>query len=275
MKRLTVFVLVLLIGCGAEEPPEPATEDPRDQMIVEFTQVMAEIQSRVASVARAQGIMMNNLWDEIPESEGQRMAIARDLDAIKDLLSNQKAKIVRLTGELRDAEWNSRQEKATIANLETIVAALTSQLDERLALITSLTEQLGSMESALEQALTEAAQQTEVAEENRERVEELSRVYFIVESPANLRKLGITCRGAILDKTSLCDIHRDVMTESHVGLSEIVLGPAGTEAKIFTQQGARADLYRVQDSQGMSVLFILNPETFWGLQKDLVVEVKR
>jgi hypothetical protein len=243
--------------------------------------MIEEVQNQLATIHESQGIVVTEVIGDPEMAVPARQRIAADLDAIERRLIVQTRRIESLSAQLERASELRDEDAALIANLRQIVANLQRRILEQERISGALADRLALARIALGAARdTLRSQQETISERDaeisqaRDRIGTLEEVYYIVDAPRPLRETGITCRGAIFDRTSLCEIDRSFMTVADRSLSRIVLGEDVDEIKIFTQHADYPQYFDVEESDGTFTLVILDAEAFWSIQRDLVIEVK-
>ena len=206
-----------------------------------------------------------------------RNQLKKNLDTFGTMLANQKIRIVQLSASLK-----SRGD--SISKLYTLVSYLNQQLEEKDFQIQSLRADLESKDIDINQLrqrvslLTDANTQLNIKVDRQADVlnkqdKLLNEAYVKIGTKKELSDLGLLSGGFLKKKKLDTEaIQKSMFTKVDIRkVPELTINSA--KPKIITQMPASS--YKIEKKdKNTSVLYILDPEAFWGVSNYLVIQTK-
>ena len=204
-----------------------------------------------------------------------RNQLKKNLDTFGTMLANQKIRIVQLSASLK-----SRGD--SISKLYTLVSYLNQQLEEKDFQIQSLRADLERKDIDINQLrqrvslLTDANTQLNIKVDRQADVlnkqdKLLNEAYVKIGTKKELSDLGLLSGGFLKKKKLDTEaIQKSMFTKVDIRkVTELTINSA--KPKIITQMPASS--YKIEKKdKNTSVLYILDPEAFWGVSNYLVIQ---
>lgn len=284
LNKLKTFAIILtvslLFACNTDELENRITEleqenqelqggvGEKDGQIEEYMKSMNEIYDNLAAIKEKENVITTNFDMSNGEiSESMKDKIITDIEAINNLIQENKQKMAALNSKLKKSNLK-------IVELEKMIANLTNQLNDKDAEIASLQNQLASANEQLKVLFEEYNNRIE---ELGEQTDKLNTAYYCYGTSKELKEQGvITKEGGFIGigKTAKLskDFNEDYFTQIDITLVQQV-DLKSKKAKIITNHPS--DSYTIEGEDGMAdKLVITNPEKFWSASKYLVIMVE-
>ena len=283
MKKILYFVVGMLImtACGSKmsetEQQMAAARDSlnialanQDSLIV----LMTEIQQGLNDIKTLENIM--NTSDYLSETSNKREEIRNDMILIQKTLKERRDRLVELENRINKANSNNAHLQKALATLREKIAQqeetindLRNQLIEANIHIDLLTSQVDTLNQAVEES-NQIREEVEAANENL--INELNYCYYVIGSKSELNEHKIISSG-FLRKTKILPegFEQEYFTrDDKRTLSTLPLG--SKKAKVLTNQPESS--YTIEtEANGMKVLNITNPESFWATTNYVVIQI--
>lgn len=283
MKKILYFAVGMLImtACGSKmsetEQQMAAARDSlnialanQDSLIV----LMTEIQQGLNDIKTLENIM--NTSDYLSETSNKREEIRNDMILIQKTLKERRDRLVELENRINKANSNNAHLQKAIATLREQIAQqeetindLRNQLIEANIHIDLLTSQVDTLNQAVEES-NQIREEVEAANENL--INELNYCYYVIGSKSELNEHKIISSG-FLRKTKIFPerFEQEYFTrDDKRTLSTLPLG--SKKAKVLTNQPESS--YTIEtEANGMKVLNITNPESFWATTNYVVIQI--
>ena len=247
-----------------------------------------EVSDGMSEIKRMEQIV--SVTDLSQETPDQRAKLRNDILLIKSAIQERQNKLAELEEKLTRAEAvNDFNEQNKASMLQTI-SNLRQQLDDQQAMINDLTARLESANTrikvlnekvdSLETVNTQSQQDARRAHEenlrNKEQIErinnELNECFYAIGSKKELKDHKIIESG-FLRKTKVLQnsniMHSYFTKADKRTLNEIPLH--SKKAKVLTTHNKLS--YSIEDANGMKIIKIHDPATFWEFSNYLVVQV--
>lgn len=283
MKKILYFAVGMLImtACGSKisetEQQMAAARDSlnialanQDSLIV----LMTEIQQGLNDIKTLENIM--NTSDYLSETSNKREEIRNDMILIQKTLKERRDRLVELENRINKANSNNAHLQKALATLREKIAQqeetindLRNQLIEANIHIDLLTSQVDTLNQAVEES-NQIREEVEAANENL--INELNYCYYVIGSKSELNEHKIISSG-FLRKTKILPegFEQEYFTrDDKRTLSTLPLG--SKKAKVLTNQPESS--YTIEtEANGMKVLNITNPESFWATTNYVVIQI--
>ena len=283
MKKILYFAVGMLImtACGSKmsetEQQMAAARDSlnialanQDSLIV----LMTEIQQGLNDIKTLENIM--NTSDYLSETSNKREEIRNDMILIQKTLKERRDRLVELENRINKANSNNAHLQKALATLREQIAQqeetindLRNQLIEANIHIDLLTSQVDTLNQAVEES-NQIREEVEAANENL--INELNYCYYVIGSKSELNEHKRISSG-FLRKTKILPegFEQEYFTrDDKRTLSTLPLG--SKKAKVLTNQPESS--YTIEtEANGMKVLNITNPESFWATTNYLVIQI--
>lgn len=284
LNKLKTFAIILtaslLFACNTDELENRIAEleqenqelqggvGEKDGQIEEYMKSMNEIYDNLAAIKEKENVITHNFDMSNGEiSESMKDKIITDIEAINNLIQENKQKMAALNSKLKKSNLK-------IVELEKMIANLTNQLNDKDAEIASLQNQLASANEQLKVLFEEYNNRIE---ELGEQTDKLNTAYYCYGTSKELKEQGvITKEGGFIGigKTAKLskDFNEDYFTQIDITLVQQV-DLKSKKAKLITNHPS--DSYTIEGEDGMAdKLVITNPEKFWSASKYLVIMVE-
>lgn len=229
---------------------------------------MNEIYDNLAVIKEKENLITTNFNMSQGEiNETMKDKIVADIEAINNLLQENKQKMASLNSKLKKSNLK-------VVELEKLIANLTAQLNDKDAEIAGLQNQLASANEQLKVLFEEYNNRIE---EIGEQTDKLNTAYYCYGTSKELREQGVVTKegGFIgIGKTEKLskDFNSKYFTQIDITLVQQIDLKA-EKAKLITNHPT--DSYSIEGEAGKAdKLKITNPEKFWSASKYLVIVVE-
>lgn len=289
MKKLNqtiiIFVAIILYACNGNMQKEYTTRiDSLQSVVNERTSQYDELTSYldlVASGLDSINSMENIIYlgkDEVTGKKLTRKEIRQRIDDLKELVIRQRTRIEELSDSL------SFITDKKVAALQTIIANLNAQLEEKERTIQQLKGELNSSKttitnlqanvSKLNQEKGALEEHVSMQEEALERQNDMiNEGYYIIGTRKELKAAGVISAN-LLQKSKV-----NLETADLSKLQKIDIRTFSNEMKINAKKAVilshmpEASYSMVQEN-GQVILYIKDAALFWSLSKILVIQIK-
>lgn len=285
MKNILILVGLsfLIASCGPDYKAEVermmherdslmAQYDAKDSIINGYMQDISEIQSSIEGLTQ-QEEMLNREGANNPEvSQDAKNKIMGDIDAIRQLIDQNKKKLSELQSRVRKSN-------VKVAELEKMIASLNGQLAQRDSSINALNENvlalngtITNMQSVIDTIKNENANK---AREITEKTTQLHTAYYTVGNYKTLRdKKVLSKQGGFLglgkQKSMVPDFNQEAFTQIDFTNTKTIEISTKKDAKLVSTHPTGSYTLKKENNK-VTALEITNPEKFWGASKYLVV----
>lgn len=275
----SILSLGLLSGsCGSKEEEENPLADSlsmvngelsgklteKEAAIQEFVNSFNEIQDNLNAIKEKEKIVTKTSASGDVKSKEQQ--IQEDIQAIYDLIAQNKNRIGSLSSKLKKA-------KSKISGLEEMIATLQAQIDAKDNEIAELKSQL----EAKNIELSNITMNLEVVEEeSAAKTEKLNTAFYTFGTKKELIEKGVlTKEGGFIGlgkSTKLKDdFNKEYFTKVDISKIEYISIGAKT-AKLVTNHPTNS--YKLVGEKNVERIDIIKPEDFWSNSKYLVIVIE-
>lgn len=238
-------------------------------------QSIAMLAEGLDSITAGENEVLNGENPELGGNRLTRQEMKEKLANVRDVLARHKDRIAELEKQLASAKESGSKEAK---NLQTIITALRSQLDQKDKELEQLRADLDNsrksikeMAGKMEQMNNKMAEMENVqAEQSRTieaQAEMMNYVYVKIGTKDELKDLGIVTGGNLLKKSKVDYSNINLARFDRKDKRKFTTIPLPKKYKIMTPQPASS--YEVVNGQ----LRILNVEQFWNASNFLVIKI--
>jgi len=289
MRKLLFALLVLpfFTSCNQKELKQLRQQNAqltqmaveKDSTIDDFVESFDVIAANLNIIKEKENIIKVNA-NENP-SVGQKEQIVNDLNMVRDLLEDNKAKLESLDKKLKNSWYQN-------SKLKKLVAGLKTQIEEKEASITALTSQVAQLNVEVENLngqVTElngtvVALNTENDNKAKliaEQTNNLHTGHYVIGDMKELKiKNVVTTTGGLLGIGATSKLNQKINPDNFntIDITETTTIPVNAK-KVSLVTSHPSDSYRIEGTdKEVEAIKILNPEEFWKASKYLVVAVK-
>jgi cell division protein FtsB len=248
-------------------------EAEKEAHLNEFFETMSLIRDNLNEIKVRQNLISEETRDRDQIGPDARQQIEDDLKLISDLMEDNRKRLATLNRQIRDSN-------VKIKEFETLVASLTSEIEEKNIEISQLRDSMNEL-NIYNAELTATIDKLE--EDNieklqliEEKIEQLNTAYYVFGTRKELQEQEIIDRqGGILGIGRTTVVSSDVNTEyfTRVNISQVdkVMVPASSLKLVSTHP---KDSYFVESTEDEGTQIVIeNPEKFWSNTRYLVVSI--
>ncbi len=284
---LTLLAVPLAIACNQEVKEENAKlssenaelrmeNAQKDSLINDFVSSFASIQENLATIReREESIQAAKEGKGFENSSSAREQVLQDVEAINELLSQNKETIKGLNDKVKRYSIEVGKFKRMVANLNAEIEAKDQQviiLKEDLA---SMNFEMSRLNARLVYADSTNRAKSEVIEKQ---TEDLNTAYYAVGTYGDLKENDVLVKkGGVIGigstKTLATDFNKAYFTKIDITkITTIPLDLEDDKARLVSNHPTDAYTFTKVDEK-ITALEILNPQAFWKTSKYLVVLV--
>ncbi|HAD97410.1 MAG TPA: hypothetical protein DCG19_08380 [Cryomorphaceae bacterium] len=247
----------------------------KDSLINAFVEDFSTIQENLATIREKEESIQSAREQGLEKSPNLREEVIRDVEAINELLSENRKTIANLNDKVKRYSYEVGKFKKLVANLNSEIEAKDNQVVELKENLATMNFQMERLNAKLDTATVQNRQQRERIEQQ---TEALNTAYYAVgtyddlnENKVVVKEGGVIGLGAT--KALAQDFNKDYFTKIDIRNTTVIpLNVDDDDVKLISTHPS--DSYKwnkVDDKVGS--LEITNPEKFWKSSKYLVVLV--
>lgn len=284
MKNLLVItgIAILISSCGPDYKAEVermmrerdslmAQYDAKDSVINGYMQDISEIQTSIETLTQQEEMLKGEGANNPEVSQDAKTRIMGDIEAIRQLIDQNKKKLTELQGRVR-------RSNVKVAELEKMIESLNTQLAMRDSSINALNENvlalnttITNMQGTIDTMRNDNANK---AREISEKTTRLHTAYYTVGNYKTLRdKKVISKQGGFLglgkQKTVVPDFNREAFTQ--IDLTSTKTIELNTKAAKLVSTHPTGTYTLKKENEKITAIEITDPEKFWQASKYLVV----
>lgn len=247
----------------------------RDSIINEWVLAFNEIESDIKKItARENMLTLQSMNPEI--SKDKKQEIIREIEMIKELIDQNKKKIVSLNAQLR----NSGVKIASLqARIDTLGVQIAQRDMEIAGLRTTLVDrdfEIGQLHQQMDTLSTVLASREQTIDQQ---TEEINKAYVVSGTYKDLKEKGLLVKeGGVLGlgkKESLQENSLNDNLFTRVDITKTLTIPVNSKsAKLVTEHPANSYELIKDDEDMIAYIEIKDPSSFWKISRYAVVEVK-
>ena len=276
---LIVSGLAVMVACSG--PTKKELQATVESLNVELTQANSEMENLVAilndvqegfqQINEAENRVNVNNAENAPANVKEQ--VKADLAFIQAKLKENRERIAELEAKAEKGDKNAAALRRTIKNLkaelaakEEQIAALQAevaaknariqQLDGEVANLTNVKNELTAKNAANEQVIA-----------NQDKA--MHTAWYVIAKKKALKEQNILKRGDVMEQANVV---KDGFIE--IDIRNVVEIPVGSKKATVLSAHPEGSYELVADADGMKVLKVLDPQTFWSVTRYLVVRAK-
>lgn len=239
----------------------------------EFFEAMGHIRDNLNEIKVRQNLISEETRDRDQIGPDARQQIEDDLKLISDLMEDNRRRLAALNRQIRDSN-------VKIEEFETLVASLTSEIEERNIEISQLRDSMNELNiynteltATIDRLEEENIEKLQVIEE---KTEQLNTAWYVFGTRKELQEQEIIDRqGGILGigRTSVVssDVNTEYFTRVNILQVDKVTVPA-TSLKLVSTHPKDSYFVETTEEEGAQIV-IEDPEKFWSNTRYLVVSI--
>ena len=275
---------VMVVSCG---PTKKELQANIDSLNVELTQANNEIESAMAILNEVQ-----EGFQQINEAENRvnvqnaenapanvKEQVKADMAFIQAKLKENRERIAELEARAEKGDKNAAALRRTIKNLKAELAAKTEQIaalqaeiDAKNARIQQLDTEVANLTND-KNALTAKNAANEKVIANQDKA--MNAAWYVIAKKKSLKEQNVLTNTGLFKKGDVmeaADVNKDGFTE--IDIRKVVEIPVGAKKATILSAHPEGSYEFVADAEGMQVLKVLDPQTFWSVTRYLVVRAK-
>tara|TARA_R110000850_G_scaffold155747_2_gene279951 strand:- start:336 stop:1205 length:870 start_codon:yes stop_codon:yes gene_type:complete len=247
----------------------------QDSLINSFVADFSKIQENLATIREKEESIEEARDGGFEQSGNIRESVLRDVEAINELLSENRKTITDLNDNLKKYSYEVGKFKKIVANLNKEIEAKDAQVMELKENLATMNFEMSKLNSKLDTVSARSKLQQKVIEQQ---TESLNTAYYAVGTSKELeanqvidRKGGIIGIGRT--KTVADDFNKEYFTKIDITKTKVIpLDSDDDDVKLVSNHPS--DSYKWNKSEDkVTSLEITNPDKFWKTSKYLVVLV--
>jgi hypothetical protein len=289
MRKLLLALLVLpfFTACNQKELKQLREQNQqltqmaieKDSTIDDFVESFDVIAANLAIIKEKEQIISVNASEN--PNVGQKEEIVNDLNLVRDLLEENKAKIESLDKKLKNSWYQNSKLKKLVAGLKTqieekdaSIAALSDQVAHLNVEVENLNGQVTELNGTVVALNTENDSKAKIIEDQ---TASLHTAHYVIGDMKELKaREVVTSSGGILGIGATNKLNHRINPDNFntIDITETTTIPvSGKKVSLVTSHPS--DSYTLEGTdKEIEAIKILNPEEFWKASKYLVVAVK-
>lgn len=247
----------------------------QDSLINDFVSDFTRIQDNLATIREKEERIQAAKDGDLETSQNIREAVLQDVEAINELLSDNRKTISDLNDKLKKYSYEVGKFKTMVANLNKEIETKDAQVMDLKENLASMNFEMAKLNSKLDTVTARSRMQQEVIEEQAENI---NTAYYAVGSLKDLEENEVIDRkGGLIGigrtKTIAEDFNRDYFTKIDITQTKMIpLEADDDDVKLISNHPSDSYKWNKNEDQ-VTGLEITNPDKFWKTSKYLVVVV--
>ncbi len=278
MKKLLIFLIpVVLVACGPNKNERKLMSETdslhqamvgKDSAIYAFLNTFNAIEGNLQAIKEKENLVTMNASK--PESDVSREEqINNDIQAIYDMMLENRAKLARLERQLKTANNKNK-------DLETAIEVLTNRLAEKDAEITRLLGELEALNIKVEALNYSIDTLTQLNEEKdaaiAAKTESLNTAFYIIATEKELKSMKIIDKkGSLGGKKLNQNFDKSLFKKIDITNTR-GLDLNAKKVKLVTTHPQSS--YILEGEKPITKLVITNPDEFWSISKYLIIVIE-
>ena len=238
--------------------------------------ILNEVESGFALIREAEGHLMVQSVTQQETTPSLREKLASDMEYVTKILKQNKEQLARLQNQLKNSRFQS-------AELEKRIAGLAREIEEKASLILSLQKQLADQDTRIREmgseilSLNEDISDLEGTKAAQEQVissqdKSIHAAWYVFGSRSALKSQNIITRQGLFGAKEILTREFNEAAFTRVDIRNLSNLPlASKRARILTSHPT-ASYTLSEETTGMMVLTINDPERFWSASRYLVIQ---
>ncbi len=290
MKKLFLFTLIIpvLISCNQKKIEQLEAKNDslvevsysKDSSLDEFLVAFNEIQDNLDSI-KAKELMINERTTGKTElRKNAKDQINDDVDAIYELLVENKKKVNELSKKLGKSDYQVKELKKMIDHLTKQMEQKDKEIEVLLAELENMNIKIGFLSKDVARLSSENKSKDGIIGEQKGEIDaktvELNTAYYVVGNKKELKEMNIlTSEGGFIGIGKSNKLNADFSDENFTKVDITKTGSIlipGKKPKVVTSHPAES--FEISGEGDAQVLTITNYQEFWKTSKYLVIVVQ-
>ena len=275
---------VLVVSCG---PTKKELQANIDSLNVELTQansemenlmgILNEVQEGFQQINEAENRVNVNSAENAPANVKEQ--VKADLAFIQAKMKENRERIADLEARVEKGDKNAAALRRTVKNLkaelaakEEQIAALQAELEAKNIRIQQLDTEVANLTND-KNALTAKNAANELVIANQDKA--MHTAWYVIAKKKSLKEQNVLTNTGLFKKGDVMEsanVNKDGFTE--IDIRKVVEIPVGAKKATLLSAHPEGSYELVADAEGMQVLKVLDPQTFWSVTRYLVIRAK-
>lgn len=275
---------VLVVSCG---PTKKELQANIDSLNVELTQansemeslmgILNEVQEGFQQINEAENRVNVNSAENAPANVKEQ--VKADLAFIQAKMKENRERIAELEARVEKGDKNAAALRRTVKNLkaelaakEEQIAALKAELEAKNIRIQQLDTEVANLTND-KNALTAKNAANEQVIANQDKA--MHTAWYVIAKKKSLKEQNVLTNTGLFKKGDVMEsanVNKDGFTE--IDIRKVVEIPVGAKKATILSAHPEGSYELVADAEGMQVLKVLDPQTFWSVTRYLVIRAK-
>ena len=275
---------VLVVSCG---PTKKELKANIDSLNVELTQANSEMESLMGllnevqegfqQINEAENRVNVNSAENAPANVKEQ--VKADLAFIQAKMKENRERIAELEARVEKGDKNAAALRRTVKNLkaelaakEEQIAALKAELEAKNIRIQQLDTEVANLTND-KNALTAKNAANEQVIANQDKA--MHAAWYVIAKKKSLKEQNVLTNTGLFKKGDVMEsanVNKDGFTE--IDIRKVVEIPVGAKKATLLSAHPEGSYELVADAEGMQVLKVLDPQTFWSVTRYLVIRAK-
>lgn len=275
---------VLVVSCG---PTKKELQANIDSLNVELTQANSEMESLMGllnevqegfqQINEAENRVNVNSAENAPANVKEQ--VKADLAFIQAKMKENRERIADLEARVEKGDKNAAALRRTVKNLkaelaakEEQIAALKAELEAKNIRIQQLDTEVANLTND-KNALTAKNAANEQVIANQDKA--MHTAWYVIAKKKSLKEQNVLTNTGLFKKGDVMEsanVNKDGFTE--IDIRKVVEIPVGAKKATLLSAHPEGSYELVADAEGMQVLKVLDPQTFWSVTRYLVIRAK-
>ena len=282
---LIVSGLAVMVACSG--PTKKELQATVESLNVELTQANSEMENLVAILNDVQeGFQQINEAENRVNVNNTENAPANVKEQVKADLAFIQAKMKENRERIAELEERAAKGDKTAAALRRTIKNLKAELADKEAVIATLLADIDAKNERIQQLDTEVANLTDEKNEltaknaanqqviaNQDKA--MHAAWYVIAQKKSLKEQNVLTNTGLFKKGDVMEsanVNKDGFTE--IDIRTVVEIPVGAKKATVLSAHPEGSYELVADAEGMQVLKVLDPQTFWSVTRYLVVRAK-
>ena len=275
---------VLVVSCG---PTKKELQANIDSLNVELTQANSEMESLMGllnevqegfqQINEAENRVNVNSAENAPANVKEQ--VKADLAFIQAKMKENRERIADLEARVEKGDKNAAALRRTVKNLkaelaakEEQIAALQAELEAKNIRIQQLDTEVANLTND-KNVLTAKNAANEQVIANQDKA--MHTAWYVIAKKKSLKEQNVLTNTGLFKKGDVMEsanVNKDGFTE--IDIRKVVEIPVGAKKATILSAHPEGSYELVADAEGMQVLKVLDPQTFWSVTRYLVIRAK-
>ena len=275
---------VMVVSCG---PTKKELQANIDSLNVELTQANNEIESAMAilnevqegfqQINEAENRLNVNNTENAPANVKEQ--IKADLAFIQAKMKENRERIAELEARVEKGDKSAAALRRTVKNLkaelaakEEQIAALKAEIEAKNIRIQQLDNEVADLTNVKNELTAKNnANEKVIADQDKA----MNTAWYVIAQKKSLKEQNVLTNTGLFKKGDVMEaanVNKDGFTE--IDIRNVVEIPVNAKKAVVLSAHPEGSYELVADAEGMQVLKVLDPQTFWSVTRYLVIRAK-